>query len=354
MAQILKPVRLVNPGKVKRRLTAKQKLFFGSKRQRAAVKRSMQGKRHNPSFGSGKYSTNRKERKSRSLAQKAYHQRKHFSRVNKRKTRSLTKRLYSGRLPNVGEIITIRPLINSGTKSSKKRRTLPNMAKSAKRRAAGLKAARTRKRNKAARSSAHRRRVPKNPGHRRRTYARRAPKTRTRTIVKYRTRTGNPGHRRRKYPRNPGIMSGNSSIMKIAGVIGGAMITKIASGFLPSGLNTGIPSYIGIGLIAMLQGKAVGKLLKNPSLGNDMALGGYVYLALKIANDYFPSLGLSLSGLGLIGGSSFYTPQVNQPGSMGTFILPAAVAGAIPPMATSKSMSGLGAGTSMRRVGRLR
>ena len=38
----------------------------------------------------------------------------------------------------------------------------------------------------------------------------------------------------------------------------------------------------------------------------------------------------------------------------GQFILPAAVAGAIPPAVVGGGMKGLGAGTSMRRVGRLR
>ena len=229
------------------------------------------------------------------------------------------------------------------------------MAKSAKRRAAGLKAARTRKRNKAARShsrrSSHRRRNPGVVQHRR-WYARRNP-----GVVKHRRRSYARVVRRARRRRNPGFTSGmGGNFGKAIGIIGGALVTKIASGMLPSSLTTGVLGYLSIGIIALLQGKAIGKILKNPSLGNDMATGGYVYLALKIAGDYFPSLGLpfSLSGMGLIGGSSFYTPQVNQPGSMGQFILPAAVAGAIPPAVVGGGMKGLGAGTSMRRVGRLR
>lgn len=354
MATILKPVRLVNPGKTKRRLTARQKLFFGSKRQRAAVARTL-GKRkiHNP-----KSPLNRKTRKARSAAQQRYYSRSHATRRANRYT--FGKSPISGhksptRLPNVGEIITIRPLVNSGTsikRNKRKRSVLTNMAKSAKRRAAGLKAARTRKRNKAARShsarSSHRRR---NPGVRRH---RRRSNPSVRTVVRYRSR--NTGRRHVRRHRNPGMGSIGGNFGKAVGIIGGALVTKIASGFLPASLTTGVLGYLSIGIVAMLQGKAIGKILKNPSLGSDMATGGYVYLALKIAGDYFPTLGLpfSLNGMGLIGGSSFYTPQVNQPGSMGQFVLPAAVAGAIPPAVVGGGMKGLGAGTSMRRVGRLR
>ena len=232
------------------------------------------------------------------------------------------------------------------------------MAKSAKRRAAGLKAARTRKRNKAARSStrrsSHRRRTRRNPGtvvHRRRRYARRNA-----GVVRHRRRnTARVHHRRRGRRRNSGFTSGlGGSFGKVIGVIGGAMLTKTVAGMLPTTLTSGILGYLTIGIIAMLQGKAIGKVLKNQALGDDMAIGGYTYLALKIAGDYFPSLGLGLSGMGLIGGSSFYVPQVNQPGSMGNFMLPAAIAGAMTPQVVAGGMKGLGAGTSMRRVGRLR
>jgi len=138
------------------------------------------------------------------------------------------------------------------------------------------------------------------------------------------------------------------------GIIGGAFVTKLGTGFLPNGLNTGIPGYIATALIAMLQGKMVGKLLKNPKLGRDMQIGGYVYLALRIASDYMPSLSLpfGLNGMGIVGPSSFYTPQVPISGSMGQFVLPSAVRGAIPmAAATAGGMRGLG---TTRRVGRMR
>ena len=350
MATIGKPVTLVNPGK-RKRLTVLQKLHFGTARQRAAAKARLSGKRHNPT----KYKrigANRKEKRSRSHAQQEYHA--------KRRARRLTRR-FSGTQQNVGEIITIRPLTNSGTVRiyKKKRRTtkVKNMArKSSKRRLAGLKAARTRKRRMSARRSSHR----TNPGHRRRSYRRRRAVTNyaaPRRRRSHRRRIGNPGVRRRRRGgyRNPGMLTGDFGTA--LQIIAGAFVTNFAAGFLPSGLNSGVPGYIAIALIAMLQGKAVGKLLKNPRLGNNMVIGGYVYLAVKIANDFFPSLGLGLSGmrgLGIIGPSSFWTPQVPVMGSMGNFVQPGmlrgAIASAAPPQ-TATGMRGLG---SVRRIGRMR
>ena len=136
---------------------------------------------------------------------------------------------------------------------------------------------------------------------------------------------------------------------RVLGVVGGVAVTKVLSGFLPASFATGVLSYVGIGAIAVLQGKLVGKFSKSSQLGNDMMVGGLAYLAAKVLNDFFPSIGAytGISGMGLIGGSSFYNPQVNLNGSMGSFVVPSAVMGAMPVMAASK---GVGA---MRRTGRL-
>jgi hypothetical protein len=82
-----------------------------------------------------------------------------------------------------------------------------------------------------------------------------------------------------------------------------------------------------------------------------MTIGGFAYLAVKVLNDFFPSIGaqVGFSGLGLIGGSSFYNPQVNQAGNMGAFIAPAAVRGAVA-AAVPVSRAGVGA---VRRMGRI-
>jgi hypothetical protein len=115
------------------------------------------------------------------------------------------------------------------------------------------------------------------------------------------------------------------------GVIGGLAVTKVLVGFLPASLSSGILGYLATGAVAVLQGKAVGKVSKNASLGQDFMVGGLAYLAAKVLNDFLPSFGgyTGISGMGLIGGSSFYTPQVNQSGNMGAFVLPSAITGAM-------------------------
>jgi hypothetical protein len=139
---------------------------------------------------------------------------------------------------------------------------------------------------------------------------------------------------------------------RVLGVVGGVAVTKLLCGFLPASLATGILGYLATGAVAVLQGKLVAKFAKSEALGNDMMVGGLAYLAAKIMNDFFPSIGAytGISGMGLIGGSSFYNPQVNLNGSMGRFVVPSAVtqyvAGAMP-VATSRGVG------SMRRTGRL-
>lgn len=353
MAEIEKPIRLVNPGIRTRRvnpgkkhLSWKQKLHFGSKRQRAAAKArlSNSGKEYG-----GRRGGNRKmirSKKSGSFAKQDYYHSKHVKR-----RRDWKKRSDPRRLPNVGEIITIHPLSNSGT--SRKRRknkgvsnnkTMAKKNPSRKRHLAGLKAARTRKRRHGASGTRkhHRRR---NPGI-------------TKTVVRYRNR-GKALTNRRHRRRNPGIMSGGGGeFLKVAGAIGGALVTSTVMSMVPAQFGSGIIGYVATAIVATLQGTAAGKILKNEALGSAMRTGGFVYLALKIAKDYFPglNLGLSLSGIrgmGLIGGSSFYVPQVPLPGQMGNFVAPYGLTSAIGAgmMATPKAMNGLG---TMRRVGRMR
>lgn len=414
MATVLKPVRLVNPGK---RLTWKQKLHFGTKRQRTAAKARLHirnGPRTVSSSVKGIYGGgNRKTKKA--IKSGNYKKATYYAKSTNRRRRKYE----SHRLPNVGEIITVRPLAHimnpakrrrniaqgyydatgfhpirsssdydpdragddysdtgsrkrrsrskaKGRKSkSKGRRRNPGiMAKSRKRVLAGKKAARTRARRRY--GAKHRRSNPGVSHHRRRTYRRRsaapvATRRRRRT-----RRYGNPGiTRRRHYRRNPGMLSGGSGIFTQAlGVIGGALVTKFGTDAVTSmspTLATGIPSYIVTAIVATLQGKAIGKILKNPKLGNDMTIGGYVYLALRLMQDFLPAIGnpFSLSGIrgmGMIGPSSFYTPQVNTMNSMGNFVLPSMVGNAIAagmPVAAN-GMRGLAGSNTQRRTGRMR
>ena len=189
----------------------------------------------------------------------------------------------------------------------------------------------------------------------------------------YRSRRANPGlfgrrrravsNRRRRNPmsyrrrrhirRNPGTI-GTAANMAL-GVIGGAAITNLVSKQLPSGMQQGAFGYLSSGLVAVVLGWGVGRFMGKQALGQAMMVGGLTYVGLRLLQDFFPALasysGLSLAGgrgMGLIGPSSFYTPQVNLPGNMGSFVTPAAVSAAIPAPA---AMAGLG--RSRGRSGRM-
>lgn len=356
MATVQKSITLVNPGRrrrarnagKKKRLSLAQKLHFGTKRQRAAAQASLKGhrkrKRNSGYFipgggvpkGPKGYSPrgNRKERKalkSGKITKATYYAKKRLTR---------TKKYDPSRLGNVGEIITIRPLTNSGTK--RKRNNTKSMARRKRRTRRSNPASVTRRR------TYRRRRVAASTTHRRRSVRRRRNPA-VKTIVRYKNR----GSMRRRVGRrrNAGISSGGG-FTTAAGVIGGAMVTKFVTDMLPGGLGTGIPGYIASALVATLQGKMIGKLLKSPKLGSDMAIGGYVYTALKVANDLMPGLGLPFKLSGVYGTSSFYVPQANVYGNMGRFVPPAAMMAAIP----APAMRGLGQmgspGVSQRRMGR--
>lgn len=314
MVTIVKPRRLFNSGRRKRyrknpkkRMTLLQKLHFGSKAQRASAAKSLKGNR---------------------------------GRRRKQSNRSRLKR-------NVSSIITVWPKGNT----TRKRRRVGNRSKKIVIVNKGGKMARTRRRKRTNRSYRRRR----NYSRRRRNvnYVRRVKRG------QYRRRQ-NPGmtrtsklrrlwHRHFRRRRNPGMLSGTMG--RIAGVVGGIAVTKLLYGFVPSTFTSGVLSYLSIGVIAFAQGKLVGKVSKNSGLGEDFLVGGFAYLVAKMLNDFFPTVGsyTGISGMGLIGGSSFYLPQVNQPGSMGAFQVPAAVSMALPaPVATPSQSLG-----RIRRSGRL-
>jgi len=153
---------------------------------------------------------------------------------------------------------------------------------------------------------------------------------------------------RRHHRRNPGILTGTAG--RVLGVAGGVAVTKFLCGFLPAQLGSGVLGYLSTAAVAVLQGKVVSKVSKNPALGNDMMIGGLAYLAAKVLNDFFPAFGAytGISGMGIIGSSSFYNPQVNINGNMGRFVVPAAVSGYV--NASMPVAKGVG---SLRRTGRL-
>lgn len=312
---VTKHRRLVNPGRRKarrrRNLSPLQKLFFGTKRQRASVKANRGKRKRNAS-------------------------RRHVSVRRKR---------YAKRKRNVSSILSVLP--NPGRRRRRKRHANRRKVNKGKKIVVinrGVKMARTRKRrrNRARRYSRRR-----NPVYRGRI---------KRGMYKY---SSNPGRRRRRrhnsvrrrhYRRNPGMLSGTAG--KVVGVLGGIAVTRVLVGFVPAAFSTGILGYFATGAVAMLQGKLVGKLTHNPSLGNDFMIGGLAYLAVKLLNDFLPSVGsyVGLNGMGQIGGSSFFVPQVPVGGNMGRFVTPAAISAAMPvnvPSANGAALRGL------RRTGRL-
>ncbi len=321
MATISKVRRLVNPGRKKRKLSALQKLFFGSKRQRAAVK-------------------NKGKRKRTTLGHKVVRRRKR----------------------NVGSIITVWPKAKSNPGKRYVRRKKSNRGKkviivnSGEKMATRKRRVHRRRRVVATVTRRRRRNYGTKVGRSWSAYAKRSGRKRNpgrRRVVNYRRRRSNPGRRhvrRVHHRRNPGMLTGTAG--RVLGVIGGVAVTKLLCGFLPAGMSTGILGYGATAAIAVLQGKLVGKFSKSTALGNDMLVGGLAYLTAKILNDIFPSIGgyTGISGMGLIGPSSFYTPQVNQMGNMGAFQVPQAVRGYVAGAIPVAAPRGMG---TMRRTGRL-
>jgi hypothetical protein len=290
MAQTLKMRRLVNP---RRRMSLRQKLFFGSAKQRAAARRSLSGRR---------------------------------------RTRNVHRR---HRKHNVGEIIHIglNPAQLLGVNSGRRRRH-KTMAR--------------RRRN---------RRVVHHPRHYRRRrhiyhnlmryhHRRRRHHNPRRRVVYLRH------HRRHNRRRNPQLMGFN--VTRVFGVIGGAAATKLVTDRLPPSLNTGLVGYLTTGAVASLLGLGVRRFLRQRELGDAIALGGFTYLGLKLLNDFLPSVAayspFGLKGMGLIAPSSFPLPQaLANPGQYSTsFNVPAAYRVALPPAAAA--MKGL---ARARRVGRM-
>jgi hypothetical protein len=317
LAVILKK-RLINPSK--RKLTARQKLFFGSKQQRAAAKRSLSNR--------GKVRTTNK---------------------GSHRTR---------RVRNIGEIITVKlpnrkaiknPMPatrrNSARRSSKRRnapRTWKGLYARAYYKASG-------KRKRSNRGKVANGRV-----------ARR--RNSSRVIVRYRNPAKVYRRKNRSRRRNPGFLTTN--LAKVAGILGGATITNLIAKQLPANYTTGTLGYATLTATAIAQGYVVKKFLKNDALGEDMMIGGLVLVAIKLMGDFFPSVSLGLSGrgrgLGMIGNSSFPIPQVPVAGSMGRFQIPpnyqSAINSAVPVVQPAKGGMGavtMGGVTRARRVGRL-
>lgn len=355
MAETTKRVRVVNPGR-RKRMSLLQRLHFGTARVRAAAKRMLGRKRN-----AGPYSYRKTKKSIKKVlgdVSRSVRKRRYSKATYRRAMTSPSFRRPKRR--NVGSIVTVFPYGNPGRRrmATKRRRSrrrrnvhYGGRISTGVYRYTSSKSGRTRKGKVATRRRRRARR--RNAGYRRihsraMTFFRpRRRRRRNRGYVSHRRRRG--GYRRRNLSAG-GFMTGTAG--SVVGVLAGLALTRTLSGFLPATFATGLLGYVGIGAVAVIQGKVAGKVLRQPQFGHYMMVGGLAYLINKIINDFMPSLGgyTGVSGMGLIGGSSFYVPQVNQAGNMGSFMVPGAVMGALPSPTASGPKVGVGV---LRRTGRL-
>ena len=358
---VLKRRRLVNPRTRRRNMSAKQIKYFGTRAQKNALKRRR--KRNAPRPWSAlyhkRYGGKRRRNQPTGVTQAIHRVERAAEDAIESVTGSVGLTNRGRRRKNVGEIITVLPAaMNRGH-----RRRNRGMAATKNRRRNRSRANYPRRRNRIHHRK-HNRRTVMNVRSRRHNRAHNVRRRRhnPRVVVRYRNRRMNRRHNRGHRRRNPAWLQGD--VGAVVGVLGGAAVTTIITGMLPSSINTGWPGYIATGVAAVVQGQVFGKVFKNDKFGNWMTVGGLVILALKVANDMFPQLQLPLaltgnssSGMGLITSSNFYVPQVNLPGSMATFVTPAGIPVAAPVATTGGGkLSGLGYQglRTIRRVGRMR
>lgn len=302
----LKATKAKNPTTKKRKLSPKQIAFFGTPRQKAALRASRARKRN-----AGTYSIRKTKKRFGTKVSAGFGQR--ISTTLGRDLRRLTKKA-KPRKKNIGEIVSISL---AGLNPGKKRNT--GMAKRRKARNAGT--AYGRSWSNYSPTPARKRR--KNSG------------TARRRTMTHRKRRMNPVYRvkrvaRRRNAGTPRMLSG--VLGKAIGIIGGAVATRYATQFILGGSNNGIMGYLGNAVSAFALGWGTGKLAGR-EMGTNVMIGGFVSTILRVITDQ-TSLGkyinLSLQGagkggdigMGIIQDSSFSMPQVNMPGSMTTFVTP--------------------------------
>jgi hypothetical protein len=281
--------KLANPRRHKRRnarkrvrkMTPRQIRYFGSKRQRAALKAN---RRRNGA------------RRRRVAAPKAVRVRRRNTRRHRRRT-------------NPALLVTLGPTVNP-----RKRRK--NVAK-------------TRRRNRRRNSVAHhhtrrRRRVRATANPVRRRYNRRR-----RNAVHHRRRRRNPtrvmyvtrrSNRRRRNRRNPSILGVNIASKSGIELIGGGLLGVAATKFLPTVLPSSVFSTLGSSTLATTAVSGISAFIAgwvasrfNPNLGAGVYFGGFMQTASVALNGFLPSIysaiGSPLSGLGNFAPGRFAVPQ---------------------------------------------
>lgn len=306
-----------------RKMSAKQIKYFGTARQRAALRASRHRKRNYGTRLGRSWSTATSAGRSagESIGRFRSHQRSKG--ISYKRTKRGRKRVGNSgrsRRKNVGAIYSIGLAGLMGgnpgrikKRRTTKRRTTKNMARRRRRTRRSNAGHRTRAR----RVYVHRRRRrAMNPG---RSYRRR--------------RMVNRRHRR----RNPGLggaISSTTGMFKNAlSVVGGAIATRYATQLALGANNTGAIGYLANAIAALALGWAAGKFMKNPQIGAMVTLGGFTGLALRMLSDLTPIgqyVNLSLSGagkagdtgIGLITDTTFYVPTVFNTGSMTSAMVP--------------------------------
>ena len=319
--QISRVTRVSNPRKSKRRsgkknpkrLSLKQKLHFGTARQRVAAKAALRSKRSNP-------------------------KRKRVVRKVKRRRRT----------SNPAHLITL-GLVNPSTGRKKsKRRKLKNMATKTKRRRRAVLRAKSNPRRRARKNSVkvivRRRRRASNP---------RSYKRRRRSVVNYKRRARRSNPRRsygRSRRRNPALFGHQVTAFEmakaIAGGLAGVAITKAVPNMLPAGIGgTAIMNTIIAIAVAVAAGMAVKALVKSdPILGDAVMFGGLMQAGSVALNSFLPSIGSQIglqglgNGMGDIVAGRFPVPQ--NPIMAGQAMLNAA---ALPSSGHAAAASGVGA-----------
>lgn len=324
---VKRTVRVHNPGKrkVKRKMSAKQIKFFGTARQKAALKTSRKRTKNAGMFSKRKTIKRNHELDSAKL--RAGLGRSYSSSRGKPKGFKVKTK----RRKNVGEIVSI---ALAGLNPGKKRSS--SMAK--RRRKSTVKAAPRKRR------SVHRR---KNSG---------TAVSRKRRVSR---RKRNPVYSMRRVHRRrnagvAGLTSGmlGQAVGVIAGAVGSKYITQLALG----GNNTGLMGYAGNAIATVALGWGAKKVTKSEAFGNSVMVGGLVALVLRAINDNtaigsFVNLSLAGAGkggdtgIGIIQDSSFPLPQVPVAGSMTSFQTPRNtrnyVAANMPKVAPSTGVQGV-------------
>lgn len=272
-----------NPRKRKRRnpkkMSLKQKLSFGTKRQRAAAKAALHRKRANPV-----------KRRRKAVARRPKRRAVRASRIvisnPKRRRRNSSHR--RRRRSNPAHILTIGALNPRPSGRNPKRRRKNTMAR--------------------AKNSRRRRRVARtNPRRRRRNLTVKVYRRRRRNVRAARNPRRNP-HRRHHYRRNPSIFGHQVTMFEaakvVAGGLAGVAITKAVPGMLPASLQLTSPfmsTLVGFG-VAIGAGMLVGSFMKgDPLLGYAVAFGGLMQAASVGINAFMPNPYIGLHGMGRIG-----------------------------------------------------